>query len=161
MPAPADVHRPRPGRTLIPVGLVVSIGYAVAAASTTPFSWTADLMTAIPIAAVAIGAAVLWPAHPERDAASRDDGRPRPEHPYLGWVVLLVVIVGWELAEYLWRGSRSAHPTLSSMADAFDAHTIGKTVAFIAWLWLGAAIVRAGAPAASRGRARRRGRVRS
>jgi hypothetical protein len=144
---------------LVLVGLVVSIGYAVAAASTTPFTWTADLMTAIPIAAVSIGAAVLWPAHPERDAAFVDDGRLRPAHPYLGWVVLLVVVVGWELAEYLWRGSRSEHPTLSSMADAFDAHTIGKTVAFIAWLWLGAAIVRAGTRAVSL--ARRPGRARS
>jgi hypothetical protein len=148
---------------LVLVGLVVSVGYAVAAASTTPFTWTADLMTAIPIAAVSIGAAVRWPAHPEKDAALVDDDEvgPRAAHPYLGWVVLLAVIVGWELAEYLWRGSRSAHPTLSSMADAFDANSIGKTVAFIAWLWLGVAIVRAGTPAPAASRARPRGHARS
>jgi hypothetical protein len=36
------------------------------------------------------------------------------------------------------------------MVDAFDAHFVGKTAAFLAWLWLGAAIVRAGTPVGSR-----------
>ena len=52
---------------------------------------------------------------------------------------------------YLVRGSRSAHPTLSSMADAFDRYSYGlKAIACFAWLWLGAAIVRAGTPTTSR-----------
>jgi hypothetical protein len=140
----------RVGGPLVLVGLVASAGYAAAAASTTPFTWAADVMTAIPIAAVAVAAVVLWPAHPDRSSALVAD-QPRPRHPYLGWVVLLAVVVAWELAEYLWRGSRSAHPTLSSMADAFDAHAVGKAVAFLAWLWLGAAIVRAGAPRSREG----------
>lgn len=135
---------------LIGVALVVSAGYAAAAASTTPFTWAADVMTAIPIAAVAVGAVWLWPARPDRSAALMEDGEPRRRHPYLGWAVLVAAVVGWELAEYLWRGSRSAHPTLSSMADAFDAHFVLKAIAFVAWLWLGAAIVRAGAPPGSR-----------
>ena len=143
---PADAHGTRVGGPLVVVGLVVSAGYAVAAAWTTPFTWGANLNTAIPIAAVAIGAAVLWPARPDKPSALVRDGRARPRHPYLGWVVLLAAVVGWELAEYLWRGSRGAHPTLSSMVDAFDAHTVGKAVAFFAWLWLGAAIVRSGTP---------------
>jgi hypothetical protein len=133
--------------------LVASAGYAVGAAATTPFTGPADVMTAIPIAAVAVLAVVLWPARRDGGAASVEDGVPRPRHPYLGWGVLLVVIVAWELVEYLSRGSRGAHPTLSSMADAFDAHSIGKAVAFLAWLLLGAAIGRAGIPAGSRRRA--------
>jgi hypothetical protein len=32
------------------------------------------------------------------------------------------------------------------MADAFDAHYLLKASAFLAWLWLGAAIIRAGTP---------------
>jgi uncharacterized BrkB/YihY/UPF0761 family membrane protein len=130
--------------------LVVSAGYALAAATTTPFTWPADVVTAVPIVVVGVLAVVLWPAHPDRSAALVDNGRPRPRHPYLGWVVLLAVVVGWELLEYLGRGSRSAHPTLSSMSDAFDAHAFGKAVAFLAWLWLGAAIVRAGTPVTAR-----------
>lgn len=151
MPADAHAHRRRVGGPVLFVaGSVVAAGYAVAAASTTPFTWAADVMTAVPIVAVAVGAVVRWPARPDRSAPLAGDGRAGPDpHPYVGWVVLLAVVVGWELAEYLWRGSRAAHPTLSSMADAFDAHPVAKAVAFFAWLWLGAAIVRAGAPARS------------
>ncbi|HSZ36254.1 MAG TPA: hypothetical protein VK773_04100 [Acidimicrobiales bacterium] len=128
---------------------VVSAGYALGAAATTPFTWAADVMTAIPIALVAVLAAVRWPLRPDRSDVLAASGRSPSRHPYLGWVVLLAFVAGWELVEYLWRGARSAHPTLSSMADAFDAHYAGKAVAFFAWLWLGAAIVRAGTPVAS------------
>jgi hypothetical protein len=98
---------------------------------------------------VAVLAALRWPAHPDRSAGLVAEGDPRPRHPFLGWVVLLAVVVGWELVEYLRRGSRRAHPTLSSMADAFDAHSLLKAAAFLAWLWLGAAIVWAGTPVGS------------
>lgn len=151
---PADAHRTRVRGLVLVVAVVASVGYAVAAASTSPFTGAADVMTAIPIAAVTVGAVWLWPAHPDRSDVWVDDGRPQPAHPYRGWVVLLAVAVAWELAEYLWRGSRGAHPTLSSMADAFDAHAVAKTVAFLAWLWLGVAIVRAGTRSGSRARAR-------
>ena len=65
-------------------------------------------------------------------------------------MVLLVVAVAWELAEYLARGSRGQHPTLSSMADALDRHYLLKALVFFGWLWLGLCIVRRG----SRGRRR-------
>lgn len=145
----ADAHGTRAAGPLVVVGLVVSAAYAVAATRTTPFTWGANLTTAIPIAVVAIAAAVLWPARPDRSAAVVGAGGARPRHPYLGWVVLLAAVLGWELTEYLWRGSRGAHPTLSSMADAFDAHSVGKGVAFVAWLWLGAAIVHLSTPVRS------------
>lgn len=144
---PADGHRW--GGLALPVMVVVSAGYALGAAATTPFTWVADVMTAIPIAVVAALAVARWPARPDRPAGLGPGGLRGPAHPYLGWVVLLSVVVGWEIAEYLWRGSRNAHPTLSSMADAFDNHYVLKALAFVAWLWLGAAIVRAGAPVAS------------
>lgn len=150
---PSVPQEPRGRAVVVALALVGSAGYAWGAATTTPFTWAANVVTAIPIALVAVLALVLWPAHPER--AGVEVG-PAPgagaRHPYLGWVVLVAVVVGWELTEYFWRGSRSAHPTLSSMADAFDAHTPGRAVAFLAWLWLGAAIVRAGRPVAARSR---------
>jgi hypothetical protein len=129
---------------------VVSVAYALGAAATTPFTWAANVMTALPIVVVAILAVVRWPAHPDRSGGLLGEDRPRARHPYLGWLVLLAVVVGWEFAEYLWRGSRSAHPTLSSMTDAFDAHYLLEAVAFLAWLWLGVAILRAGTSAATR-----------
>jgi hypothetical protein len=138
------VHRTRGLGVLVVVLSVATAGYALGAAATTPFTWAANVMTAIPIAVVGVLAVLRWPAHPDGPAGFVDDARPRPKRPYLGWVVLLAVVVGWELVEYLRRGSRNAHPTLSSMADAFDAHYFLKAVAFLAWVWLGVAIVRAG-----------------
>ena len=146
MPAPADAVSRRGGGLMLGVALVLSAGYALGAAATTPFSVAADLTTGIAIAVTTVAVIVRWPAHPDRSAVLGED---RPPHPYAGWMVLFAVVVGWELVEYLARGSRGAHPTLSSMADAFDAHYLAKTVAFFAWLWLGAAIVRAGTPVGS------------
>lgn len=150
---PADVQWSRRRGFAVLAGLAGSAGYALAVAATTPFTWAADVMTAIPIAAAAVLAVVLWPAHPDRPAGLVEDGRPRLGHPFLAWLILLGVVVGWELGEYLWRASRSAHPTLSSMADAFDGHAVGKAVGCMAWLWLGAAIVGAGTPRNARFRA--------
>lgn len=150
MAADARLNEVR-GRRTLAVAVVVSAGYALGAAATTPFSLAADIMTAIPIVVITVVAIVSWPAHPDRSAVLTDEER--PPHPYLAWVLLFAAIVGWELVEYLVRGSRSAHPTLSSMADAFDRHYLAKAIAFFAWLWLGVAIVRAGTPVASRFRA--------
>ena len=59
---------------------------------------------------------------------------------------MFAAIVVWELAQYVARGSRGAHPTLSSMADALDRHYLLKAVVFFGWLCLGAFIVRQGTP---------------
>lgn len=144
----AGAHRASRGSGLFFVVLAVFAGYALGAAATSPFTWPANVVTAIPIAVVAVLAVVLWPARPDRSADLVDGGAAR--RAYLGWVVLLAVVVAWELVEYLGRGSRSMHPTLSSMVDALDAHFWGKAVVFLAWLSLGVAIVRAGTPGASR-----------
>jgi len=128
--------------------IVVLAGYALWLAATTPFSSPANILTAIAIVAVVTMATIRWPAHPTRMMIAEAE---RPRHPYLGWVVLAGLIVAWELVMYLVRGSRSAHPTLSSMADAFDRYDDGlKAVACFAWLWLGTAIVRAGTQATTR-----------
>jgi hypothetical protein len=71
----------------------------------------------------------------------------RGPHPYRPWGAVLAVVVVWELAEYAARGSRSAHPTLSSMADAVDRQYLLKAVVFFGWLSLGALIVRKGTQA--------------
>jgi hypothetical protein len=129
--------------------LWVIIGYALWLAATTPFSSPANILTALAIVVVAVMAIIRWPARPTRAVLIAEDERPR--HPYLAWVVLVVLIVAWELVMYLVRGSRAAHPTLSSMADAFDRYNYGlKALACLAWLWLGTAIVRAGTQTASR-----------
>jgi hypothetical protein len=144
---PTTFGLPR-ARAVRAVGVVVLVGYALWLAATTPFSSPANILTALAIVAVLVAAIVRWPARPRRVVLVAED---RPRHPYLGWVALFAVIVAWELVMYLVRGSRAEHPTLSSMADAFDRYSYGlKAVACFAWLWLGTAIVRAGTPTTSR-----------
>jgi hypothetical protein len=112
--------------------------YAGVAATTTPFTWPADVLTAVVIATVGLGAVLIWPARP----------RPLPEraggHPYRLWLLLGAAVVALEVTEYLARGSRAAHPTLSSMTDALDRHQAAKAVVFLSWMLLGVAIVAAG-----------------
>jgi hypothetical protein len=121
----------------------VAAAYALGAAATRPFTWPADVMTAVPIVLMAVLAVARWPAHP----------RPRPvadgTHPYLPWLALVAVVVAWELATYLAHGPRGSHPTLSSMADALDHHYPLKALVFFGWLCLGASVLRLGTKAGS------------
>jgi hypothetical protein len=120
-----------------------ALGYSFGAAATTPFTVAADVMTALPIVLFGVAAVWRWPWRPvvRRPAgAAGAAGR----HPYRAWVVLAAAIVAWELVDYAARGSRGAHPTLSSMADAVDRFYVLKAALFFGWLCLGALIVRLG-----------------
>jgi hypothetical protein len=121
--------------------LVFGVAYSVAAAATTPFSWQADLVTALPIGALAVAVALRWSLRPPARPRALAEG---VRHPFAPWVVLLAAVVAWELVQYLTAGSRAEHPTLSSMVDAVDRYTALKAVVFFLWLCLGAAIVRSG-----------------
>jgi hypothetical protein len=133
--------------------LVAAAAYALCAATTTPFTWAANAVTAVPIVALAVLAVARWPAHPEPLALPEAQRR---RHPYRPWVVLCAGVVAWELVEYLARGSRAAHPTLSSMVNALDRHYVGTAVLFLGWLCLGALIVRHGTPSVAPEAAERR-----
>jgi hypothetical protein len=126
------------------VAVVVSAAYALGAAATSPFTVAADVLTAIPIAALAVAVVVRWPLHPRRDGGTR--WPVAGQRGLVPWAVLAMAIVVWELVEYLAPGSRSAHPTLSSMADALDRHVVVKAVVFAAWLWLCVLVALAGSP---------------
>jgi hypothetical protein len=121
-----------------PALLTLGTAYALVAAATQPFSWQADLMTAVPVAALAVGAIVFWPRHP---ATSEVPGR---RHPYRPWVAALVVVVTWELVNDVLPGARGEHPTLSSMLNAVDRHYALKVFVFLAWLSLGWTVFRLG-----------------
>jgi hypothetical protein len=124
---------------LVVVGVAA---YALGAATTRAFTQPANLLTALPIVALAVLVVIRWPLRPRRAAASSDVA-----HAYRAWVVLFAAVVAWELATYAARGSRADHPTLSSMADAVDRSYPLKALMFFLWLYLGAAIVRRGRPA--------------
>ncbi len=138
--------RDNPGRRGRRVVLaIIGAGYALAAAATTPFSPWADVVTAVAIVTLSVAAVFRWPARPRplRPASSG-------VRPFLAWATFLAVVVAFELAEYLARGSRAAHPTLSSMADAVDHYYLLKALVFFGWLCLGAAIVNLGAAGGAR-----------
>jgi hypothetical protein len=117
----------------------LALGYSFGAAATTPFTKAADVVTAVPIVVLAVAAVWRWPWRP---VVSRAPAGSR--HPYRAWLLLGAAIVVWELVDYAARGSRAAHPTLSSMADAVDRFYLLKTALFFGWLCFGALIVRLG-----------------
>jgi hypothetical protein len=117
----------------------LAAAYALGAAATTPFTWQADLLTALPLALFVLAAVARWPAHPHPFPVRAGT------HPFLPWLALASAVVAWEFANYLAHGTRAAHPTLSSMADALDRHYLVKALIFFAWMSLGAWVVRLGA----------------
>ena len=145
---PSDEH-PRGWRE--PAPLAAGAAYALGAATTSAFTWPADAVTAIPIVALVVLVVVRWPRRPQlQPQLLEGEVVARGGHPYRAWVVLLAAAVAWEVAEYFARGSRGAHPTLSSMGDAFDRYYLLKALVFFGWLCLGACIVRRGAQALPR-----------
>ncbi len=144
----AGGRHPDPGQaTGARIALVAAgVAYALLAASTTPFTRSANIVTAVPIVVLAVLVVVGWPLRARPLKLDPEDA----PHPWRAWVVLFAAIVAWELADYAARGSRADHPTLSSMLDAVDRFFVLKAFVFFLWLSLGAAIVR-------RGRGPRRG----
>jgi hypothetical protein len=126
MAAPA-----RLGRAALLVG---AVGYSVLLARTTPFTGTADVATAVPLALFLVALVLRRPARPAIPLVPVATRR-------WPWVVVAVATVGWELYCYLAPGSRSEHPTFSSMTDAVDRTWGLKVVVVLAWLLLGWAIL--------------------
>jgi hypothetical protein len=134
--------RERTGHWRTAVLLAAGATYALGAATSTPFSRSADVVTALPMVVLAVFAVARWPLHPRPPETAATMGGQTMR----AWVALAVAVVGWELAAYFARGSRGAHPTLSSMADAVDRHYGLKALVFFGWLCLGAWIIEAGTP---------------
>jgi hypothetical protein len=128
-----------------------AIGYSFGAAATTPFTVAADVMTALPIALLGVAAVWRWPWRPVVWRPAAGAAATEARHPYRAWVVLAAAIVVWELVDYAARGSRGAHPTLSSMADALDRFYVLKAALFFGWLSLGALVVQLGESGAGAG----------
>jgi hypothetical protein len=144
-------------RTRSAVLLAGGVGYSLIAASTTPFTLPADALTGAAIVLMAVAVCVRWPLRTRSlsGSASVPSSGAGAGHPYLPWLALVVVFVAWELFNYLVHGTRSDHPTFSSITDAIDRTYLLKTLMFLAWLAGAWVIVRRGSRAPLR-RARRR-----
>jgi len=148
----------RAGRPLSVALLVAAALYAWLVAGTTPFTTTADVVTAIPLGALVVVAALQrlagagatgagatgagaprpWDRSPVRDAGP--DG-PTGAGPVLPWLVLIAAAVALELFNYF-SGTRYAHPTLSSMYDSAARWRAVKAAVVLGWLALGWYLVR-------------------
>ena len=119
------------------------VAYAVVASWTRPFTWSADVVTAIP---VAMGASfTVWSmvrrTGPGAGVRSPDETDPvRWGRWWSLWLVPLAAATAWELYCFT-HLPRPRHPTLSALIDMLDSTRIGKTVAFVVWLVLGWLVV--------------------
>jgi ABC-type dipeptide/oligopeptide/nickel transport system permease subunit len=120
--------------------LVVAAAYAGILATTRPFTVPADVVTSL---GLAVGAGALVFGLTVGRAAGAAGARPAEviEAGTTGgtaipWVVLVVVVVGWELYCFF-GGPRPAHPTLSSVYDIVARWQAAKAVVVLAWLALG------------------------
>jgi hypothetical protein len=144
--------QPVPNTGIAWVLVAAGVAYALVAANTTAFTRSANIVTGVPIIALAVLVIVRWPL---RTHPMRLDPVEAP-HPWRAWGALFAAVVAWELVDYAARGSRADHPTLSSMLDAVDRFYVLKAIVFFLWLYLGAAIVRRGGQRRSRSRSRNR-----
>ena len=137
---------------------VAVVAYAALASLTHPFTWPADLVTAVPIAVVGVaisrrtvGRPSIYSGGSTSDEASRDDieegsrveggsalkSRAKPlGNWWMTWLILVIAVLSWEV--YSYAGSpRYEHPTLSVLMNAVDATVPGKALVFALWLALG------------------------
>jgi hypothetical protein len=122
------------------LALALALTYALALASTRPFTAPADALTAVGLAAGVVGLMVRLVG--DSRATRGDDSAPPTElGSWLPWVGLLAVVVGWELYCYF-GGPRPAHPTLSSLYDLAARYRLLKAAIVLAWLALGWELVR-------------------
>jgi hypothetical protein len=113
--------------------VVGAAAYAGFLATTEPFTLTADIATAVPLAA---GAVVT--VHSLRSPTER---RPFEWRAALPWLVLLGAVVAWELITFF-AVARATHPTLSSLYDTAARHEAAKAAVAFCWLLLGWELVR-------------------
>ena len=105
--------------------------YSWVASGFRTFTHPIEVMTAIPIAAVAITMAIwhrgAYPKHPAE----------QPRRWLLAWGALLIALIVWELYE-LFRQPRYDFPTLSSIMDGlFRRSRLLHAAMFAGWLGLG------------------------
>jgi hypothetical protein len=148
--------------------VIAACGLAAVASYTRPFTLSADVVTAIPLATMLVaqivgavrarsrrrGATAGGPSGGPSDGPSGgpsdgpSGGQPAistveslPFRRFIPWVAMFVVVVAFELLVFF-EQPRQAHPTLSSLSDDLTRWHVGKAALFIAWLALGWLLLR-------------------
>ena len=123
----------RRGSTIIVVAAVAA--YSWVAAGLRPFTLAEEVLVAIP----AVLALVLAMRPSETVRTDSADAPTRGSAAV--WIGLVVLATGWELWAYF-SSPRSAHPTLSVIADNVMSVRPGRALVFALWLALGWVLVR-------------------
>lgn len=122
--------------------MAVAAAYAAWASGTAPFTPGADAAVAAP-GAVFLAVFALQRRWPTRGPWQRlRDSRPEGHGGAAGWLVVIGVLVGIELASYFHGGPRSAYPTLSSAIDSISRWRAVRAALWSAWLAIGWFLVR-------------------
>ena len=124
------------------LALALGAGYAGWASGTAPFSVLAYAAVAAP-GALLLAALVLqrrWPTSGpwQRLCAAR----PVRDGGAAGWIFVIALLLGVELASYFHGGPRAAYPTLSSAIDALARWRAARAAMWAAWLAVGSYLVR-------------------
>jgi hypothetical protein len=117
---------------------------AAAVSFTRAFTLPADVVTAVPLAAMLVAQVVFAVrARHRRRGSGTASAQPVAAtvvrlrfRRFIPWLVVTIAVVSFELI-VLFHLPRQAHPTLSSLSDELSQWRIGKAALFIAWLSLG------------------------
>jgi hypothetical protein len=115
------------------LALATTSAYCALASRTTPFTDSADIVTALPIAVAAL-AFVLRITRHDPTKVTKEPLSPRPRR--WPWCSLVGAFAVWELFSYF-EQPRSEHPTISSLYDGISNIWPLKAAVFFSWLALG------------------------
>jgi len=121
------------------MAVIAGLAYAVLLSFTHPFTWAADLVTAVALAVVATATIGAPGGRRSRSADWSDTGADRGlggSRRWWVWMAPLLAATGWEFY-CLVSLPRVEHPTLSSLIDLLDSSRPGKIAAGASWLALG------------------------
>ncbi len=124
-------------RPVIAAVVVLACGLAVVVSFTHPFTLRADIVTAIPLAAMLV-AQVVFAIRSRRRLAVPGGGSgesPRFRR-FIPWLAVFALLTAFELLVFF-EQPRQSHPTLSSLSDDLTRWHAGKAALFLAWLLLG------------------------
>jgi len=114
----------------------VAAADSVVAATARPFTWRADVATAVGIAGITlVGLVPLW--RQRRRLGPPATASPQvPRAAAVAWTTLAAAVVAFELVNFF-ASPRSRHPTISSLLDVLTGHEVSRGLLFAAWLAAG------------------------
>ncbi|HLN15670.1 MAG TPA: hypothetical protein VK277_02845 [Acidimicrobiales bacterium] len=134
-----------PGRVILLAVAAAGVGgYCWVTAGTTPFTWPADLLTALALAGL-VAVVALQASHRDATVPHLCDrvavSEPPPFATLVPWLVVVGALVAFELWNFV-AGPRSTHLTVSSIYDDLARSQGTRALCVLAWLVLGWHLVR-------------------